>query len=152
MFFLTVSIVPNVSSHLIKAHCLLLLLCAHFLQMAEIYERGPMACGIDSRLLHFYTGGILVLNNTDPPIHDHLVSIAGWGEENGLKYWIIRNSWVQTKLHSRFCFLYPCLSFLAFFKLVFFSCKLIHYKQLLMLLLLLFPFPPISLTHSDQCS
>jgi hypothetical protein len=32
--------------------------------MAEIYERGPMACGIDSRLLHFYTGGILVLNNT----------------------------------------------------------------------------------------
>ncbi|CAK9191566.1 unnamed protein product [Sphagnum troendelagicum] len=61
--------------------------------MAEIYERGPMACGIDSRLLHFYTGGILVLNNTDPPIHDHLVSIAGWGEENGLKYWIIRNSW-----------------------------------------------------------
>jgi cathepsin X len=83
--------------------------------MAEIYERGPMACGIDSRLLHFYTGGILVLNNTDPPIHDHLVSIAGWGEENGLKYWIIRNSWVQTKLHSCFCILYPCLSFLAFF-------------------------------------
>ncbi|XP_024376810.1 uncharacterized protein [Physcomitrium patens] len=59
--------------------------------MAEIYERGPIACSIDSTLLHSYTGGILV--NTDPAHHDHVVSVSGWGEENGLKYWIIRNSW-----------------------------------------------------------
>jgi cathepsin X len=59
--------------------------------MAEIYERGPISCSIDSTLLHFYTGGILI--NTEPAHHDHVVSVAGWGEENGIKYWIIRNSW-----------------------------------------------------------
>jgi len=59
--------------------------------MAEIYERGPIACSIDSTLLHSYTGGILI--NTDEAHHDHVVSVSGWGEENGIKYWIIRNSW-----------------------------------------------------------
>lgn len=59
--------------------------------MAEIYERGPIACLIDATVLHDYTGGILI--NTDEAHHNHVVSVSGWGEENGIKYWIIRNSW-----------------------------------------------------------
>jgi len=41
MFFWTISIVPNVSSHLNKAHYLLLLLCAHFLQMENLMKVIP---------------------------------------------------------------------------------------------------------------
>jgi cathepsin X len=25
--------------------------------------------------------------------HNHVISFVGWGEENGTKYWIGRNSW-----------------------------------------------------------
>jgi len=61
--------------------------------MQEIYQRGPIACGIavpDS--LEKYTGGIYKDDTGDMDIvHD--VSIVGFGEENGVKYWTVRNSW-----------------------------------------------------------
>jgi len=59
--------------------------------MAEIYARGPVAAGIDATALETYTGGVLTV--TQPANIDHIVSIVGWGEENGVKYWIGRNSW-----------------------------------------------------------
>lgn len=61
--------------------------------MQEIYQRGPIACGIavpDS--LESYTGGIYKDETGDMSIvHD--ISVVGYGVENGTKYWVVRNSW-----------------------------------------------------------
>ena len=61
--------------------------------MKEIYARGPITCGIavpDDLLA--YKGGIY---KDESGTHDlsHAISIVGWGEENGVKFWIVRNSW-----------------------------------------------------------
>ena len=61
--------------------------------MQEIYQRGPIACGIDANEeLVNYTGGILD-DKTGAKDIDHIISVVGWGEENGTKYWNVRNSW-----------------------------------------------------------
>lgn len=61
--------------------------------MAEIAARGPIACVISvPAALETYTGGIF--NDTTGLIEpDHVVSVVGWGEENSVPYWIVRNSW-----------------------------------------------------------
>jgi len=59
--------------------------------LAEIYQRGPIACSVDATPLHNYTGGIF--NDPIPKSTNHVVSIVGWGVDNGTKYWIVRNSW-----------------------------------------------------------
>jgi len=62
--------------------------------MAEIWMRGPIVCSMYAHSQSFedYTGGII----TDPkvyPYQTHDISIVGWGETTeGLKYWIVRNS------------------------------------------------------------
>ena len=61
--------------------------------MQEIYQRGPIACGIAvPKALMNYTGGIFKDETGEVDI-DHEVSVVGWGVENGEKYWIVRNSW-----------------------------------------------------------
>ena len=65
--------------------------------MAEIYARGPIACGVDAGPLEDYYGGILY-DHTGARDIDHIISVVGWGEgklENGttVPYWIVRNSW-----------------------------------------------------------
>jgi cathepsin X len=63
--------------------------------MQEIYQRGPIACGIvaDEKLVD-YKGGIF---NNDTPYTpddiDHDISVVGFGVDNGTKYWVVRNSW-----------------------------------------------------------
>jgi cathepsin X len=56
----------------------------------EIYSRGPIACGIDAAPILKYTGGVVDEQGSGV---DHVVSVTGWGEENGKQYWIVRNSW-----------------------------------------------------------
>jgi C1A family cysteine protease len=61
--------------------------------MQEIYQRGPIACGIAvPDALENYTSGVFHDKTGDTNIvHD--ISIVGYGEDNGVKYWTVRNSW-----------------------------------------------------------
>jgi cathepsin X len=61
--------------------------------MQEIYQRGPIACGIAvPDALEAYTKGIFKDTTGDQKIvHD--ISVVGWGVEKGVKYWTVRNSW-----------------------------------------------------------
>jgi len=46
---------------------------------AEIYARGPIACGIDaSPQFIAYTGGIFSEHKLFPSI-DHILAVVGWG-------------------------------------------------------------------------
>ena len=64
--------------------------------MAEIYQRGPIACGISvtEELYKHYTGGVFY-DKTNATNIDHDISVVGYGVDKptGLKYWLIRNSW-----------------------------------------------------------
>lgn len=61
--------------------------------LQELYQNGPFACSIAvTDDLRSYTGGIFEDKTGD--LHTtHEISIVGYGEENGTKYWMIRNSW-----------------------------------------------------------
>ena len=61
--------------------------------MREIYYRGPIACGCAVTLeLEDYKGGIFNDTTLNMDI-THDVSVVGFGVENGVKYWVVRNSW-----------------------------------------------------------
>ena len=61
--------------------------------MNEIYHRGPITCGVAvPPALEKYTGGIFNDTTNDTNIvHD--ISVVGYGVENGVNYWLVRNSW-----------------------------------------------------------
>jgi len=62
---------------------------------AEIFARGPVAAGVNALPLRNYRGGIVTNNKIIYKWSNHVVSIVGWGKEDGTEYWIVRNSWGQ---------------------------------------------------------
>lgn len=59
---------------------------------AQIYARGPISCAIEATNgWQAYTGGIY----SEPKFiidENYEVEVVGWGNENGVQYWIGRNS------------------------------------------------------------
>jgi cathepsin X len=60
---------------------------------AEIYARGPVAAGVNAEPLVDYKGGVVKDRSFLHKLVNHVVSIVGWGVEDGVEYWIVRNSW-----------------------------------------------------------
>jgi len=61
----------------------------------NIYKWGPIASGIQV-YPDFYTfdpKNIYEWDGTGSQVGGHAIEIVGWGDENGKKYWIIKNSW-----------------------------------------------------------
>lgn len=61
--------------------------------MNAIATVGPVAVSVDASVWHAYEGGVYDGCNQENPDIDHAVTLVGYGEEDGQKYWLVRNSW-----------------------------------------------------------
>jgi len=56
-------------------------------------SHGPLAVAVDASTWQFYSGGILTAKKCNFRQLNHGVTLVGYGEEKGVKFWIVRNSW-----------------------------------------------------------
>jgi cathepsin X len=61
--------------------------------MAEIFARGPVSAYINADCIETYTGGINMYDTCNTRTTNHAIQLNGWGTENGVDFWIGRNSW-----------------------------------------------------------
>ncbi|XP_063619631.1 procathepsin L-like [Cydia splendana] len=61
----------------------------------QLHKRGPMSIALNAADFDYYTKGILIPNVCKGQDPNHGVLLVGYGEENGKKFWIIKNSWGQ---------------------------------------------------------
>ena len=64
--------------------------------MNAIATVGPIAISVDASTFHSYESGIFSDCNQESPDINHAVVLVGYGEDNGQKYWIVRNSWAPS--------------------------------------------------------
>lgn len=64
--------------------------------MNAVAQVGPVAVVVDASTWHAYEGGIFDGCDQETPDLNHGVVLVGYGEENGQKYWLVRNSWAPT--------------------------------------------------------
>lgn len=64
------------------------------LALKEAVSNQPVSIAIDAETMYFqhYKSGILDSSKCGTKL-DHGVLIVGYGEENGIKYWLVKNSW-----------------------------------------------------------
>ncbi|KAG8449844.1 hypothetical protein GDO86_016495 [Hymenochirus boettgeri] len=60
-----------------------------------IAQVGPVSVSIDASQpsFHFYNKGVYYDRNCNPEAVNHAVLAVGYGNEKGIKHWIIKNSW-----------------------------------------------------------
>ena len=60
-----------------------------------LIKYGPLAGAVNSYPLMFYSNGIYQPSFSwfCPPMINHAIVIVGYGVENGVKFWKIKNSW-----------------------------------------------------------
>jgi len=58
-----------------------------------LVRQGPLTLALNAEPMSFYMGGIDNPENCDPQDLNHAVLLVGYGVENGVKYWTIKNSW-----------------------------------------------------------
>jgi C1A family cysteine protease len=62
--------------------------------LKEAVYNTPVSIAIeaDTRVFQMYTGGVLTSEACGTNL-DHGVLIVGYGEESGIPYWLVKNSW-----------------------------------------------------------
>ena len=60
-----------------------------------LYETGPLAIALNADPLQTYSSGILDKTSSQCPTSgiNHAVTLVGYGTENNVAYWIVKNSW-----------------------------------------------------------
>ena len=61
--------------------------------MNAVAQVGPIAVTVCANAWGAYESGIFSGCSSTPMDLDHAVILMGYGEENGVKYWTVRNSW-----------------------------------------------------------
>lgn len=61
--------------------------------MIAVAKVGPVAVSVDASKWYRYQSGIFDGCAKHYPVINHAVQLVGYGQENGVKYWLLRNSW-----------------------------------------------------------
>ena len=62
--------------------------------MMEVATRGPVSAYLNANCIETYTGGVNMYDTCSDKTTNHAIQINGYGtDENGVDFWLCRNSW-----------------------------------------------------------